>query len=228
MDTTDAVYRVWALDDVVYGPVNLETLRSWILDERIHAGTWIYHEKSRRWMIAPDILGLRDLLVVDPGVAEGLNHASECLRPGVLRRVKVLAELNDDQLHLVSHIGEVLRFPPYTTIMKLGTPGDSMFFLLEGTVRLRLLAKGREILIALQEVGGVFGQISLFDGGPRVTDAVSDTPVTVLKIGAGSFKLFCQSHPEIATPILLGLGRTLASRIRTDDKHLCEIVAMNG
>ena len=103
-----------------------------------------------------------------------------------------------------------------------------MFFLLEGTVRLRLLAKGREILIALQEVGGVFGQISLFDGGPRVTDAVSDTPVTVLKIGAASFKLFCQSHPEIATPILLGLGRTLASRIRTDDKHLCEIVAMNG
>ena len=34
-------YRVWGLDDVAYGPVELPVLTNWVLDERVAADTWV-------------------------------------------------------------------------------------------------------------------------------------------------------------------------------------------
>lgn len=219
-------YRVWALDDVIYGPVPLESLRSWVRDERIHQGSWIFCEKNHRWQTAGDLPGLRELFEV-ADTPQSLAGADE-VRPAMLRRIRVLSELTDSQLAIVAQHGEQVRFNAYTTIMKMGAPGDSLFLVLEGHVRQRIFVKEREILIGIQEAGGQFGQISLFDRGPRITDAISDTPVTLFKIDGDRFRALCHAYPEIATPILLSLGRTLATRIRTDDKHLCEIVAMNA
>ena len=221
MEAQVASFKVWALDDVVYGPVELEELRGWARDERVSAESWIYCVTTRRWSTALELPGLRELFVCD-------TEPAAAVRPGVLRRIRVLGDLGDEQLSTFARLGEVVRFPAFTTIMKVGSPGDSMFFVLDGQVRLRILVKEREILIAVQEAGGVFGQISLFDSGPRVTDAVSDSPVMLFKVTAAAFRQLCCTQPEVATPVLLALGRTLATRIRTDDKHLCEMVAMSA
>ena len=219
-------FKVWALDDVVYGPVELEVLRGWVRDERVSADSWIYCVTTRRWATALELPGLRELFVCETEPAA--VPAAAAVRPGVLRRVRVLGDLTDEQLTSFARIGEVVRFPAFTTIMKVGGTGDSMFFVLDGQVRLRIMVKEREILIAVQEAGGVFGQISLFDGAPRITDAVTDSPVMLFKVTAAAFRQLCRAQPEVATPVLLALGRTLATRIRTDDKHLCEMVAMSA
>ena len=222
MEAVASGYKVWALDDVVYGPVEPAVLREWVRDERIRPDTWIFCVRKQRWSPAAELPELSELF----GEPEAANP-SALVRPAVLRRIRVLAELNDEQLGHFARIGQVVTYPAFSQIMKLGMAGDSMFMVLDGQVRLRLLVKEREILISVQEAGGVFGQISLFDGGPRITDAVSDSPVTLFKIVASSFRLLCRQHPDIATSILFALGRTLATRIRTDDKHLCEMVSLH-
>ena len=42
-------YKVWAVDDVVYGPVELPVLVGWIKEQRVLASTWIYSEQHDCW-----------------------------------------------------------------------------------------------------------------------------------------------------------------------------------
>lgn len=226
----DVGYKVWAADDVVYGPVAIPVLADWVRDERVLAGTWVFCVASGRWVTASEIPELRPLLFIDstsPTSAVSTSSGNAALKPSILRRVRAISELTDDQLQVFSRYVELVRFGAFTPIMRVGGPGDSMFFVLEGQVRLRILVGAKELLISVQESGGVFGQISIFDGMPRITDAISDTEVVLLKLTAVGFRNLCRVHPDIATPMLLALGRTLAGRIRSDDKHLCELMSMN-
>lgn len=224
-------FKVLALDDVCYGPVDLQQLIDWVRDERLVAETWILCVGTQRWQKAAQMAQLRELFsqLETPEVALAAQDSGPGapVRPGVLRRVKVLGELNDEQLTEIAAVGEIIRMPAFTTVMRTGTPGDSMFFVIDGQVRQRILVREREILIAVQEAGGVFGQISMFDGGSRVTDAVTDSPATLFKVSAVAFKRLCVQRPDIGASVLLALGRTLATRIRTDDRHLTELVTLN-
>lgn len=225
-----AGFRVLALDDVCYGPVDLQQVIEWVRDERVAADTWILCLTTQRWIQAAQMPELRELFSVldSPDDALAAANAGEAAaRPGVLRRIRSLADLNDEQLGQFAKIGEILHLPAFTPVMRVGSIGDSMFFVLDGQVRLRITVREREILISVQEAGGVFGQISMFDGGPRVTDAITDAPSVLFKVPAASFRSLCMQRPDIATPVLLALGRTLATRIRTDDRHLTEMVALN-
>lgn len=227
-ESAETGYKVWAADDVVYGPVDIPTLVDWVRDERVVAATWIFAVGPGRWILASDIPELRPLLFTeDPAHSHATVAGNPALKPTILRRIRVLAELSEDQLTVFGSFVEVVRIGAFTQVMKVGGPGDSMFFVLEGQVRLRIMVANKELLIAIQESGGVFGQVSIFDGLPRLTDAITDTEVVLLKLTAANFRRMCRLHPDIATPMLLSLGRTLAGRIRSDDKHLCEMVAMN-
>ena len=37
-------FKIWGVDGVIYGPVELPTLVNWIKDERVAANTWIYQD----------------------------------------------------------------------------------------------------------------------------------------------------------------------------------------
>ena len=228
-EAESAGFKVLALDDVCYGPVDIAALIQWARDERVVADSWILCLTNQRWLQASHLPELRELFG-GAGIApdEAPDGAKEMVRPGLLRRMRVLSELSDEQLTRFAEIGEVVRFPAFTAVMKVGATGDSMFLVLDGQVRLRIMVKDREILIAVQETGGVFGQISLFDGGPRITDAITDAPTVLFRVTAANFRRLCQKRPDIGTVVLHALGRTLALRIRSDDKHLAEMVAMQA
>jgi CRP-like cAMP-binding protein len=221
-ESAGAGFKVLALDDVLYGPVALPTLADWIKDERVQAESWVLCVQTQRWQRAHSIPELRPMFPEAPPA----DAQATAIRPGVLRRVKALGELDDTQLQVVAKFAEVVRFGAFTPVFRVGETGDAFFFVLEGEVRQRILVNGKELLIGIQEAGGVFGQISMFDGGPRVTEAVTDTGVVLLKLTSLAFRRLCRLHPEIGNIILLALGRTLAARIRSDDKHLCEVMAM--
>lgn len=218
-----AAYHIWGLDDVIYGPVPLEELTVWTRDERVQPDTWVYCLTKRRWSVAADMGELRQHFQQVRTAEETLPPE---LRPEALKSIRVLSELSEGQLLRFAEFAEVQFFAARSTIMRVNSLADCMYFVLSGRVRLRITVKGRDLPISLQEKGGVFGQISLFDQGSRITDAIADSDVTTITVTLENFRRLCATDPEIAVPILLGLGRTLAARIRSDDKHLCELIAM--
>ncbi len=216
-------YRIWALDDAIYGPATIEQLRDWVRDERIQPDTWIFCESTRRWNAAAEFVELRVLFGLDTEEPE----AGARIKPAVLRRIRAFGELQDDDLTAIARLGELVQVGAFQTIMRAGTPSDAIYFVVEGQVRQRIMVRGREILIAVKESGTAFGYISLFDGGAHITDAVTDSLATLFRVPLDKFRKFCTTRPEIGVSVLFSLGRTLATRIRSDDRHLCELVALN-
>jgi len=219
-------FRVWALDDSVYGPVTLEVLKDWVRDERVVADSWVFCETSRRWQPAGQMAGLKPLFGEDDTPAAGIEP-HPILRPSILRRIRAFGELSDDDLQVLSQYGDVVQLPAFQTVMRANAPSDALYFIIEGQVRQRIHVRQREILIAVKEAGAAFGYISLFDGGPHVTDAVTDSPVTLFRIPTAKLREFCTQRPEAGVGILFSLGRSLAQRIRSDDRHLYELVALH-
>jgi len=220
--TQEVGYKIWAVDDVVYGPVDMPTLVEWVKDERVLAGTWVFICHKGEWSKAGQIPELRVTFnAVSPGsavVAPAPLIAG--IRPGVLRRVKILGEMSDQQLGRFAQFMEVENAHQFHTIVKQGDPGDAMYLILEGELRVRQMIGGRETVLVTLLAGEFFGDISLFDHGSRSADVVANTPSVLLKVSAVNLQRMVQEVPELATPFLVAVCKTLTARIRADNKRL--------
>ena len=61
-DNEEVHYKVWASDNVVYGPVLLETLLEWVADGRVLADTWVFSQEVNSWKPAKSLPPLGDAL----------------------------------------------------------------------------------------------------------------------------------------------------------------------
>ncbi|MBI5775054.1 MAG: cyclic nucleotide-binding domain-containing protein [Verrucomicrobia bacterium] len=127
--------------------------------------------------------------------------------------------MNDQQLGRFAQIVEVVQLQQFKEIVRQGEHGDAMYLILEGEVRVRQIIGGKETTIATLGPGEFFGEISLFDQGPRSADVVANTDGTLLKITVAVFEDLAQKEPDLATPFMLAVARTLTARIRADNKR---------
>ena len=105
-------------------------------------------------------------------------------------------------------------------LYKQASTGDSMFLVLEGEVRVRLMIGDRETILVTMSAGEFFGEISLFDHGPRSADVIANTDCVLLKVAATKFNELVAQSPELATPFLVAICKTLTARIRADNKRI--------
>jgi CRP/FNR family cyclic AMP-dependent transcriptional regulator len=217
---TETGFIVWGIDQTAYGPVELPTLVSWVKDERVTADTWIFAAQNSSWQKAADVA---ELQMFFKGRKGGDDLAAMTSPRGIesraLRRIKILAAMSDEQLDRFAQFVETQKVPQWSVIVKQGDPGDSMYFILDGELRVRINVMGQETILATLSAGDFFGDISLFDHGPRSADVVANADSTVVKITAAAFDKLAKEAPEIATPFLRAIGRTLSARIRTDNKR---------
>lgn len=213
-------YKIIATDDHVYGPVDVDTLRQWVADGRVDAQTWIHEIGPDRWQHASQVPALSDLFrraAQDAG-ASSVAEGSPAVRPGQLRRLKVFSEMSEEQLALFVSLVERLSIKTGYIIVKQSEPGDCMYLILDGEVRVRQGKIGNETVLATLETGDFFGEICLFDEGPRSADVVANKDCTLLKITKPIFRAIMEQHPDVAVRFLFAIIRTVESRIRTQNK----------
>jgi CRP-like cAMP-binding protein len=142
------------------------------------------------------------------------------ITPGALRRIKILADLNDAQLSQLMEFLEPLAVPAWTVVVKQGEDGEAMYLVLGGELRARILAGGKETLLATFGPGEFFGDMALFDRGPRSADVVANADSLLLRLSSTAFERLTKEFPALATPFLQATARTLSARIRADNKRL--------
>jgi CRP-like cAMP-binding protein len=98
-----------------------------------------------------------------------------------------------------------------------------MFLVLAGELRARIMVGDRETILASFCPGDFFGDMSLFDHGPRSADVIANVDSTVLRISVVAFDRLTREAPALATPFLRATARTLASRIRADNKRFNQL-----
>ena len=211
-------FFIWGIDDSPYGPVELPVLIDWISDERVLADTWIFARRDGSWQRAAEIPGLQayfsQTIIPDSAASSGAGIA-----PGSLRRIKILSQLNDAQLDRLTEFMELHQVPQWMAVVKQGDAGDGMYLILQGELRARVMVGDKETILATFGPGDFFGDMSLFDQGPRSADVIANVDSTVLKISDVAFDRLTREAPALATPFLQATARTLAARIRADNKR---------
>src|SRR5439155_9362902 len=124
------------------------------------------------------------------------------LNPRALRRVRILAGLSDLQLERFVQFMELHPVRQWTEIVKQGSPGDAMYLVLEGEVRVRTMIAGKERILVTLAPGEFFGEVALFDYGPRSADVVANQDSLLLKISAAALQRLISESPDLAAPVM--------------------------
>ena len=97
-----------------------------------------------------------------------------------------------------------------------GEPGESMFVLLEGAVKLVVRSKdGGLVELARHEPPASFGELALLDGGPRSASAEAVERSTLLVVTRAELVRLLRSEEQVAEALLRSLGRMVR---RTTDQ----------
>lgn len=217
-ELTDNRYFIWGIDEASYGPIELATLVNWIKDERVLPDTWVFSRGQGNWRQARDIPEFKTFF--SPTTTATNGAVQPAMTAGALRRIKILAELSDPQLTHLSDYLEKQRVTQWSVVVRQGEVGDAMFFILEGELRARVMAGERETILCTFGPGEIFGDMALFDHGPRSADVVANVDSTVVKLSAAQFERLTKEAPALAAPFLQATAKTLAARIRADNKRL--------
>ncbi len=218
-ENTAVQFRTWGHDHIAYGPVELPALVTWIREGRVQPNSWIFRDDKYEWVRARDMSELKLFFKSKPTPGAAGVKPAEGITPGSLRRIKVLADIEEPQLASLLQYLEVLKFLPNATVFRKGEHGDAMFMVLEGEVRARVIVDGRETTLSTMPSGECFGEIAIVDEGPRSADVVANVESVLLKISAAALKRLFHEAPALAAPFLLALSKTITGRVRTLTKR---------
>ena len=218
-------YCIWGVDNIVYGPVDLPTLVNWVQEQRVTPDTWVNLRERDIWEKAARVEELKMFFQSQSPAGRRMtaltapDGTSITLKPGALRRVKIFAGLDDRQLERFLDVMELHPVRQGAEIVRQGSPGDAMYLVLEGEVRVRLMIRSKERILVTLGPGEFFGEVALFDYGPRSADVVANQDSLLLKISAAALQRLISEAPDLAAPVLYAIGRTLVARIRADNKR---------
>lgn len=139
----------------------------------------------------------------------------------VLRSALLFRELDDEAASALRASMEEVKLARGEVLFHEGDDGDRIYVVLSGKVKLgRTAPDGRENLLAVLGPGQMFGELSLFDPGPRsaTASAVSDT--TLLGLGHEDLLPWLTGRPEVARNLL----SQLAQRLRRSNDTLADLV----
>jgi len=212
-------YRAWGADNIAYGPVELPGLVAWVKQGKVKANSWVFREKDGEWSHASDLPELKVLFKskLPPSTAAAADAVG--IQPGSLRRIKMLADVDERLLASLLTYLEVVKVPPFGTVVTKGEHGDALFMVLEGEVRARVMIGGQETTLATLGVGECFGELAILDQGPRSADVIANQPTVLIKVSAGALKKMFAEAPALAAPFMFALTRVIAQRVRALTKR---------
>jgi hypothetical protein len=223
MEARDVVprYRIWSTDNAAQAPVELPTLVNWIQAKRVKADTWIFLDENQSWLRAAQIPEFKMFFQSGSPTTAGSptrpapgTGREAGIEPSSLRRIRILAGMEERHLESFLQFLEVITLEPFSAVVRKGDHGDAMFLVLDGEVRARVIIDGKESTLSTMGTGDSFGEISLLDHGPRSADIIANKQSILLKISTAAFEQMVREAPDVATPFLYALARSVASRVR--------------
>jgi CRP/FNR family cyclic AMP-dependent transcriptional regulator len=156
----------------------------------------------------------------DPGDVEDRARREILVRAAMFQGVEPSAvSALTKQLHPVA-------FPPGHTVFAEGDPGDRLYIVISGKVKIgRRSPDGHDSLLTILGPSEMFGDLSIFDPGPRTSSATTITEVRAVSLDRDALRAWIADRPEIAGQLLRVLARRLR---RTHDLTQEEIAQLVG
>ena len=115
-------------------------------------------------------------------------------------------------------------YPKGSVILFEDDPGDALFIVRSGRVKVVLLAEdGREVILSLLGVGEYFGELSLIDDQPRSAHVIAMEESSLLVLHRDDFRRRVESSPNVAWALL----QELSHRLRRADEKIASLVLLD-
>jgi CRP/FNR family transcriptional regulator len=139
----------------------------------------------------------------------------------VVRRAPLFKALDDEAATALQSQMSRTHMERGDVLFHEGDRGDTLYVIAEGKIKLgRTSPDGRENLVAILGPGEMFGELSLFDPGPRTMTATAVAETQLLELGNDSLTGLLTGRPEVAKALLAAL----AQRLRRTNAHLADLV----
>jgi CRP-like cAMP-binding protein len=139
----------------------------------------------------------------------------------VLRQAPLFSSLDDDAAASLRSSMSETRIGRGDVLFHEGDSGDRLYVVTDGKIKLgRTSADGRENLLAILGPGQMFGELSLFDPGPRSETATAVTPCTLMSLGHDELLRWLEDQPSVARALL----HQLAARLRKTSDVVADLV----
>ncbi|MDX2087660.1 MAG: cyclic nucleotide-binding domain-containing protein [Kofleriaceae bacterium] len=151
--------------------------------------------------------------------AEAAPHTSDIeLKLDVLKGMQLFRFLSYKELVRVSNIADTLDVTKEQTIFSAGEPGEAMFAVLTGTVR---LSKGDTVVAELGK-GHHFGEMALIDRSVRSLTATATPGTRLVVISRKDFFDVIKREPATAVKLLWSFVQVLGQRLRKTTSDLAD------
>ena len=139
----------------------------------------------------------------------------------VVRKAPLFTALDDASAATLRASMKEVKVSKGNTLFKEGDAGDRLFVVVDGKLKLGTSSgDGRENLLSILGPGDMFGELSLFDPGPRTATATAVTDSKLLSLANDQVIGWVTAHPEVSLHLL---GR-LAQRLRRTNEVLADLV----
>lgn len=139
----------------------------------------------------------------------------------VLRQAPLFSGLDDEAAASLGSSMTSTQIRRGEVLFHEGDSGDRLYVVTEGKIKLgRTSADGRENLLAILGPGQMFGELSLFDPGPRSAAATAVTDCELESLGHADLNQWLNQHPNVARALL----HQLAARLRRSNEVVADLV----
>ena len=133
-----------------------------------------------------------------------------------LATVPLFSGLDRPELQRFAELTREKSYPRGSVILFEDDPGDSLFVVRQGRVKVVLIGEdGREVILGVLGVGEHFGELALIDDRPRSAHVIAMEDSDLLVLRREDFRARVESSPSVAGSLLTELSRRLR---RADDK----------
>src|SRR3984893_2737342 len=142
----------------------------------------------------------------------------------MLRKHPIFCDLETEAFDQLCRYAKHLTLKRGATICSKGDPGNSLFAVISGTVKMSISSPdGRSAIFNLIGAGEVFGEIAVLDGQARTADATANTNCELFIIDRREFIPFVRSQPTLAMKLI----ELLCARLRWTSDQVEQVILQN-
>jgi CRP/FNR family transcriptional regulator, cyclic AMP receptor protein len=147
-----------------------------------------------------------------------------------LRRIPLLSNLNESEMHQIADVVRVRDFAPCEYVIRQGDQSRDLWIVLEGDCevvrRLKPAEDGKEqeaLILARLEPLAHFGEMSFFHPAPHSADVRARSALKLLQITHADYADMIQEGINAAFKLAYNVVQQLAERLRRMDEWVAEL-----
>ncbi len=142
----------------------------------------------------------------------------------LLRQASIFSDMDDTELAAMRGVMDEHTFVPGQNIIREGEEGKFVYVIVAGSADIFIAdASGQELFLEKIGPGGLFGEMSMLSGKPRMVGVRAIDQVRTLALDRNEFHDVLMKHPHAAIDVLTVVSR----RLYTTDQLLRKSVSRN-